>query len=365
MLDSQELHKTALSARRGVVCGASAVLGAMFALGAGVRLSMQAADAVPYPALVLALACFVNALHVLRTAAVDTAGQLLVGIVLVGMLITAMSFGGIGAPSIVLAPLIPAIAILSAGTRVAWVWLALAELVLVAIFALGRYGWVHSAGVAGLQTAQLLAAMVSTGLVAWISIRIAVLAEGLLRESWKRANIDYLTGVATRRALESALAREVGSAIRHGQWLTLAMADVDHFKRFNDRNGHQAGDACLVQVAEALVECASRPLDLVGRYGGEEFIVLLPGTDPDGARVVGEHMQAALARRAIPVARGARDCVTMTIGVVSVHGSAIDSIQALIGLADEALYAGKAAGRNRVVFRVVPPRSGGSLRAAG
>src|SRR5262249_57384309 len=97
------------------------------------------------------------------------------------------------------------------------------------------------------------------------------------------ASIDGLTGIANRRQFDARLDEEWRRAIRGGQWLSLAMLDIDHFKEFNDHYGHAQGDECLRQVAQLLAAGCRRPADLVARYGGEEFALVLPETDPVGA----------------------------------------------------------------------------------
>jgi diguanylate cyclase (GGDEF)-like protein len=153
---------------------------------------------------------------------------------------------------------------------------------------------------------------------------------------------DELTGVMNRRRVMEVLAEEIDRADRLGDRLGLLMLDVDHFKRYNDTWGHLAGDSVLRAVAEAISE-ATRDIDTVSRYGGEEFMVLLPGCGADG----GEEASARiLSRLAIADFKGGP--VTMSIGVASFpeHGDSLDS---LIHAADDALYHAKARGRSRYV----------------
>ena len=165
------------------------------------------------------------------------------------------------------------------------------------------------------------------------------------------AETDALTGIANRRAFDRGLREEWSRLQRHGSGFALLLADVDHFKPFNDRHGHQAGDRCLQQVAERIAQCARRPTDVVARYGGEEFALLLPHTGADGAttqamRLIAALDEAALAHGASPVAPH----VTLSVGIVVADLARHRDADALLRAADAALYRAKAAGRRRAVL---------------
>lgn len=147
---------------------------------------------------------------------------------------------------------------------------------------------------------------------------------------------DELTGTFNRRFLMETLAREHARAARLGGRLSLCMIDVDHFKQVNDRLGHAAGDRTLQEVAAIAARCL-RGADVFGRFGGEEFLALLPDTERQGAVQVAERIRSCVQ---------AETAVTVTIGVAQ---SAGEDLHALLARADQALYRGKAAGRNRVV----------------
>jgi diguanylate cyclase (GGDEF)-like protein len=133
--------------------------------------------------------------------------------------------------------------------------------------------------------------------------------------------------------------------------MALLFVDVDHFKLFNDRHGHQSGDECLRAVAGVVSRYAVRPLDLASRYGGEEFALILPDMDCDTACAVAEEIRLAVMALAIAHgANGAGDHVTLSVGVAShIPGEADGNPDRLLGAADEALYAAKRLGRNRVI----------------
>jgi diguanylate cyclase (GGDEF)-like protein len=171
------------------------------------------------------------------------------------------------------------------------------------------------------------------------------------------AAIDPLTGVANRRSLVAALDRDVSRAVRTGEPIALMMVDVDHFKRVNDRHGHQAGDRVLCRVVDVLRRRV-RAQDLVGRYGGEEFMVVLPDTSLQGAEQLAHELCREVAESRCRV--GAADdaeagggaginiAVTVSIGVFGGGLKAGDSWDMVIAAADRALYQAKRNGRDRV-----------------
>ncbi|MGH8503234.1 MAG: GGDEF domain-containing protein [Gammaproteobacteria bacterium] len=171
------------------------------------------------------------------------------------------------------------------------------------------------------------------------------------RELQALSGLDGLTGLPNRRGLDEYLHREWGRMARYRQPFSALMCDVDGFKNYNDDRGHLAGDSCLQAVAAALQGVLSRPQDFVGRYGGDEFMVLLPETDRDGALHLAEEARRAVAAMAIGHGgRKAVSCTTLSVGVATVfpeRKSAPDESIILIAYADRALYRAKALGRNR------------------
>ncbi|MDQ3339711.1 MAG: diguanylate cyclase [Myxococcota bacterium] len=161
--------------------------------------------------------------------------------------------------------------------------------------------------------------------------------------------VDSLTGVANRRHALSLLAAEWRRSGREHQPLGLVMIDLDCFHSFNEQYGHLGGDRCLQLACEAMVKCLRRPSDYLGRYGGEEFIAVLPNTDAVGAKIVAERLRACVEALAIPHA--ASQCarvVTITAGFASLHVTADISMDRLIAAADAALLRAKTQGRNRI-----------------
>ena len=163
------------------------------------------------------------------------------------------------------------------------------------------------------------------------------------------ASIDMLSGLANRRGFQSRLDFEWMKAQQNGGELSLLMIDVDHFKLFNDTYGHPEGDACLARVGETLAAIAADTMGFAGRYGGEEFCLLLPNTDAIRALEVGEIVRAAVQDLAMPHATSSHQTVTVSVGVARTRPSATLQPGDLIEAADAALYAAKHRGRNAVV----------------
>jgi len=161
----------------------------------------------------------------------------------------------------------------------------------------------------------------------------------------RQALVDGLTGLANRRRSESALDEEIVRASRLGGELTLAILDIDHFKEVNDRYGHAAGDSVLKDLALVLNH-SLREIDTAGRWGGEEFALILPGTDTAGGARLCERIRQTLADRRIPIEDGMAVSVTASFGVAGFAGAG--SRERLLAAADEALYRAKRGGRNRV-----------------
>jgi diguanylate cyclase (GGDEF)-like protein len=155
---------------------------------------------------------------------------------------------------------------------------------------------------------------------------------------------DPLTGLANRRRLDEALRTEIHRVQRYGGRLSAVITDLDHFKRINDEHGHEVGD-CLLHEFAQIIRAHCRDTDLVARFGGEEFVILMPEVGAAEAQACAERMRAALAQRILPPLTQPN---TASFGVAEfVPG---ESEGALLRRADKALYLGKAAGRNCVVL---------------
>ena len=168
---------------------------------------------------------------------------------------------------------------------------------------------------------------------------------------------DSLTSLANRRSLDEKLQIEWKCGLRAGTSLAFILADVDHFKNFNDHYGHQKGDDCLRAVASAIGATVVRPADMTARYGGEEFAVVMPNTDLAGANAVAERIREAIVDMALAhSASQTAPYVTLSMGVAAAVPDAGSSVESMIAAADAALYQAKHAGRNRVFLAAPPPK---------
>lgn len=216
-----------------------------------------------------------------------------------------------------------------------------------------------------LGAADFIAKPVRPAVVA-ARVRTQLRLKAALDHLKKMATTDSLTGCANRRALDDRLAADWNRALRARQPLSIIMLDIDHFKKFNDLYGHLRGDNALIAVAQALRRSACRPGDMVARFGGEEFAVLLPDTDQAGAKVVEALLQTEIEKLGIEHQASAHGRLTASTGIASFdeHSQgwerSADIMQAgdgglaasptgarLLTIADRALYASKQAGRAR------------------
>jgi diguanylate cyclase (GGDEF)-like protein len=185
------------------------------------------------------------------------------------------------------------------------------------------------------------------GILSWVSTQLGLVLDRitLFEETRALATTDGLTGLFNRTMLDRELERELGRVQRYGTELSLLVADLDHFKQVNDRHGHLAGDECLRAVAATLKK-SLRQVDLVCRYGGEEFAVIAPMTDDVGALKVAERLRSAI--EGLPILAGERELrITISVGIASYRSG--ENAREFFARADQALYAAKAAGRNRIV----------------
>ena len=180
----------------------------------------------------------------------------------------------------------------------------------------------------------------------------------LVEETQRAATTDPLTGLMNRRAFLAALDVEQSRSERHGYPMSLLMLDVDHFKSINDEYGHAMGDQVLVAYGRLLAQQA-RKTDIVGRWGGEEFVIVLSGANEAGARLVGERIRRAVEQTAALGDGNRRVSATISIGIACLEVN--DTLDGLIERADQAMYRAKASGRNRVVVAPTVLRRTGTI----
>lgn len=227
---------------------------------------------------------------------------------------------------------------------------------------------VHAAFMAGLFLPLLVALVVVFGIDHWMMIAVLLIIWGGLTDEARKAHADLielysarqslqaeavrdkLTGIPNRRSFDATLEREWRRAQRLKAPLSLIMIDVDYFKKYNDRYGHQAGDDCLARVAKALAGGPRRAGDLVARYGGEEFVALLFHTPRDDALTVAEGMRRSVEALGIPHEDGPARIATASLGGATCIPGQEDLPETLLRAADKALYQAKASGRNRVAW---------------
>lgn len=189
--------------------------------------------------------------------------------------------------------------------------------------------------------------------------RIAEMRRKLLKlsEELEHANqelkhlvdVDGLTGLSNRRYIDRFLEHEIARCARSRQTITVIMCDIDYFKYYNDHYGHLKGDDCLRLVAGALKDFTRRATDLAGRYGGEEFLIVLIGLDPKDAYDRAEVLRSSVEQLNIPHDKSKiSHCVTLSAGVFSIIPDAAMTSEQLLAIADKALYSAKLSGRNRV-----------------
>jgi diguanylate cyclase (GGDEF)-like protein len=192
-------------------------------------------------------------------------------------------------------------------------------------------------------------------------------AEAALQEAnqelQRLATLDGLTQIANRRHFDECLSLAWRISVRERMPLSLLLCDVDFFKFYNDSKGHQAGDECLQQVAQAMKRAVKRPADLVARYGGEEFAVILPNTNGEGALRVAQEIRSLLGRLAIVHPQSPiNEYLTLSVGVSSTIPCHECSPEQLIMTADQALYQAKASGRDRAIFLPLPYAENSDIR---
>lgn len=199
---------------------------------------------------------------------------------------------------------------------------------------------------------SIILALAFLGSLLYRQIQQLLIAERELKVIRKEleviAHTDGLTSLANRRSFDLALDKEWKRATRNQTCISLILLDIDLFKQYNDRYGHQGGDDCLVRVSNVLAASVNRPSDIAARYGGEEFVILLPDTELAGAVMVAENIRISLFNAKVEHSVSPLGVVTISSGVVSTCKAGEENYKDFLLKADRLLYAAKSKGRNRV-----------------
>ena len=217
------------------------------------------------------------------------------------------------------------------------------------IFLTGLAGTVDEEKGLALGAADYIAKPFSAGIVK-LRVRNQIRMLDQLRTIERLSMIDQLTEMPNRRSFDNRIHSEWGRAARDKTPISILAVDVDRFKIYNDTYGHSQGDVALKAVAKMFFEQLKRPGDFAARWGGEEFFVLLPNTDPKGAMDIAEHIRKSAEEMIIPGEGGEPTKLTVSIGVSTQLPSSKDSLSKFVASADKALYAAKGAGRNQVCY---------------
>lgn len=212
-------------------------------------------------------------------------------------------------------------------------------------------GGVEATSITSSRPIQAGTFLFATIIIMFISLGLVMMTKERADERNRALALqDELTGLSNRRDITAALAQQVAVAHRSGRSLALLILDLDHFKRINDTFGHLSGDKTLRQLADC-IRSRLRTQDVAGRWGGEEFIIILPGTDAQGARALAEDLRVSVEQTRFESTDGRPMPVTISIGLHAPDATAGESGDDLIDAADQALYMAKLNGRNRVEQR--------------
>ncbi|MFT4862290.1 MAG: diguanylate cyclase (GGDEF)-like protein [Pseudohongiellaceae bacterium] len=309
----------------------------------------------PFVAITMSVLFAANIAYIFLGGDLLSSQRLMLALMVFGFVFATVSTGGFSSAPIMLAPLLPMVTILWFDKRAGWMMGALLIVILSALL-IAEYQGLLPDNKQTKETqiiAHFFMITTVTAVCTWLAWSFARTKEQHLDSNRLDASTDHLTGLANRRAIDEALLREVGRAKRNHAWFSFALIDVDFFKRYNDSLGHQAGDECLVKIAELIAANLKRSSDVAGRFGGEEFALILPDTDPEGAYNIAEAIRKQIASLKLTYTEKSDDCVTISIGLITVAGAQISSVEDLVKQADAALYRGKSGGRNQVVMKTV------------
>lgn len=322
----------------------------LISMGVAGPLSAYVSDAahIPWTAIVAGLTLVATLVYLRKGGSTHIAAWVVVVAFFLCFTVGTVNTGGFEGPIAALAPALPLLAIMLFSPKAGWTGAVLTFFLLSFVAVLQLSGLTRPLLIdqTGLVTIQYFVITIACVVLTWIVADFSQKTNEALATNRQNSRTDFVTGVANRRQINDTLEQEAERAKRSDNHLSVILIDVDHFKRFNDANGHLAGDQCLSAVAEVLSASAKRSIDLVGRYGGDEFIIVLPSTDAFSATGVAEKARAEMLNRSLYYDGKHTDKVSLTLGVASLQGRAIKSTENLVKLADDALLHGKTNGRN-------------------
>lgn len=259
--------------------------------------------------------------------------------------------GGVNSQFAYLIPIIPIFIALVSNAKYTWI-----TAFIVIVLVIGMY---FSIGVFPDFTNEIVPQSKTASRALWLCLAVLLMTTlgvefnriyGALGDKIsEQAETDLLTGLKNRRSVMSFLQTAIDQAKSKNGHLSVMMIDLDHFKVINDTYGHLAGDLCLKQVAQLIQHSVRDASDLAGRFGGEEFIVVINDIDAQRATDIANIIRLSIEQKTVSLNDGKEIKVTATIGICTLNGEQLSSIEHCVDLADQALYQGKRDGRNRVV----------------
>lgn len=269
----------------------------------------------------------------------------------IGGLIGIFFAGGLNSPAAVIIPTFILLAFVLYEKRTSYLIAGLISAVIILFMTLEVIGFKFPINELTSQQAVIMktAWLIYTVLIIGFSFSIfREENERLKGELFNESITDHLTGLPNRRFIEEFVKYEAGRAARNGKHVSVLIIDIDYFKKYNDRYGHVAGDKCLIKVAETLKNHFKRSTDFIGRYGGEEFMLMIAGLTAEEVKDLANGFLKKLELIAIPHEDSEYEIVTVSIGINVFFGEKNFQINDLIDYADKALYLSKAQGRNLV-----------------
>lgn len=286
-----------------------------------------------------------------RNISYNILASIFISIMIVGIFLGTFFAGGINSPVIIILPILVVFAFILFERKLSWVTVGLITFLIIAYVVLQISDFTFPENTLSENQASIMRGV-------WLIFNILIMAlsisffkkenEELRKKLFEESITDHLTGLPNRRFIEQFINFELAREKHEGRKISLLMIDIDFFKKYNDYYGHIEGDKCLVKVANFLKEHFKRRTDFIGRFGGEEFIVVISGLKDDEVYELAESYRSKLEAMAIPHAYSEFGKITVSIGINTIDGNTNMEMNDLIDSADKALYSSKSKGRNRI-----------------